>query len=212
MPLTTAQKLVTVLAGRPWYLAGGIAPTIVYQPKGAVSLAASYVNLASPGTNDASAGVAPTFDTAVGWIGDGTQYVISGATVSDTTWTVIVRYASLTVNGFLLGGGSGSNILGLRPQAGNVGYYFGDTFTAAPDAAASGRLAIAGTKGYRNGVVESGTIATPAAPASNPQYIFCRNNGTPANFVTCSIQAVAFYRAILTAGQIAAIDTKLAAL
>lgn len=55
-------------AAAPWYLAGGApTPIAVYQPKGAASLAASYVNLANPGTYDAAADVpgygAPTWTT-----------------------------------------------------------------------------------------------------------------------------------------------------
>ena len=64
----------------PWYLAGGIAKAnciAAYQPKGAASLAASYVNLVTPGTYDAAPGTAPTFDSALGWTFDGTsQYLV----------------------------------------------------------------------------------------------------------------------------------------
>ena len=60
-----------------WWAALGLSSTIVaaYRCKGAASLAASYVNLANPGTNDAVPTVAPNFDTAFGWQGTGTQYL-----------------------------------------------------------------------------------------------------------------------------------------
>lgn len=57
-------------AAVPWYLSGGIAAAnciVAYQPKGAASLAASYVNLANPGTYNAEPGSAPSFDTTIGW-------------------------------------------------------------------------------------------------------------------------------------------------
>jgi hypothetical protein len=69
-----------------WYLAGGAPmPIAAYQPIGAAGLAASYENLVD--TFDASPGVAPTFDAARGWIGDGTQYLQFG----DLTTTAFVQ-------------------------------------------------------------------------------------------------------------------------
>jgi hypothetical protein len=71
-------------AAVPWWLAGGVAAAnaiAVYQPKGAADLAASYVNLANPGTYDAAPGTAPTFDAATGWTFNGsTQYLTTGVT------------------------------------------------------------------------------------------------------------------------------------
>ena len=56
--------------------------TFANQPKGAASAAASYVNLANPGTYDLSNGTAyPAFNTATGWTfdGDSSQYLLIGA-------------------------------------------------------------------------------------------------------------------------------------
>lgn len=63
-----------------WWEAGGATNCVAaYQPKGAASLAASYVNLANPGVFDAAPGVAPTWDAATGWSFNGsTQYLRSG--------------------------------------------------------------------------------------------------------------------------------------
>lgn len=56
-------------AAVPWYLAGGVSAAnciAAYQPKGASSLEASYVNLANPGTYNLS-GATPAFDSALGY-------------------------------------------------------------------------------------------------------------------------------------------------
>ena len=62
-----------------WWEAGGATGAVaVYQPIGAASLAASYVNLANPGTYDAAPGVAPTWASA-GWTSNGTEYLGYGS-------------------------------------------------------------------------------------------------------------------------------------
>ena len=55
----------------PWYLKGGIPKAnciAAYQPKGAASYAASKVNLVNPGTYNLTDGANfPAWDTAIGW-------------------------------------------------------------------------------------------------------------------------------------------------
>ena len=79
-----------VSLGVDWWLAGGISAADVagvWQPKGAASLAASYLRLAGdkgyanidPAV--VGSGVAPGFDTASGWIYNGlTQFLTTGYT------------------------------------------------------------------------------------------------------------------------------------
>ncbi len=78
-----------------WWLSGGISAAnciAAYQPKGAADLAASYVNLANPGTYNAAPGVAPTWAAADGWTFGGTNYLLCGsATLNHNDITVIVR-------------------------------------------------------------------------------------------------------------------------
>ena len=82
-------------AAVPWWLSGGISAAnciAAYQPKGAADLAASYVNLANPGTYNAAPGVAPTWAAADGWTFGGTNYLLCGsATLNHNDITVIVR-------------------------------------------------------------------------------------------------------------------------
>lgn len=64
------QMGYTVSGNKPFYLLGDVDPSkaiFAYQPFGAASLAASYVNLITPGTNDAAPGTAPNFDASYGW-------------------------------------------------------------------------------------------------------------------------------------------------
>lgn len=65
-------------AAAGWWQVAGQTCAAAYQPIGAASLAASYVNLANPGTYNAAPGVAPTL-AAGGWSFDGlTQYLTTG--------------------------------------------------------------------------------------------------------------------------------------
>ncbi len=77
-----------------WDLSGTITTCVAaYQPKGAASLAASYVNLANPGTNNAAEGSAPSFSSA-GWTFNGTSnYLLISGTLpfSDSPFTMVAR-------------------------------------------------------------------------------------------------------------------------
>lgn len=89
-------KPKAVAGGGWWDLDGAITSCIAaYQPKGAVDYTASKVNLANPGTYNATEGVAPTWDTTTGWTGDGaSKYLDTGITVTDDeTHTLIFRYS-----------------------------------------------------------------------------------------------------------------------
>jgi hypothetical protein len=221
------QRMMTMAAGRgavtPWWLEGGIDPATavaVYQPIGAASLAASYVNLANPGVNDAAPGVAPTFDAATGWGFNGDDQVLTTGVVptNDQTWTAIARFSG--------GETAGNNryLLAMRhtetrqfglassTSLGGVGYANGGIATVSP-ALASGVLAVAGAAGYRNGAINATGITTWTGDASNPIVIGARSTGTLTQFFYIgNIQAVAIYNATLTAPQVAAVSAAMAAL
>ena len=93
--MISTHRIMPASHTRQWWLAGGIHPSQVvaaYQPKGAVDLAASYVNLANPGTNDAQVGVAPALDSS-GWVFGGSQHVNTGV-VPDENYCLAIRIAS----------------------------------------------------------------------------------------------------------------------
>lgn len=203
----------------PWYLSGGIASAncvAAYQPKGAASLANSYVNQNNPATHALTATTAPTLD-ADGWVFDGTQYLISDITpATNQTWSAIVRFSGQTLTGadprFLFGclkSNAGFGIACYYPPVGTgVAYLSGDFVTADtkfPEIA-SGILAIAGTKGYRNGIDEGVTLGSSAG-ANSPLTIGAVKGFSIFNYSIGKIQAIAIYNSILTAGQITAVTT-----
>jgi hypothetical protein len=203
---------------RKWYLAGGApAPVAVYVPKGAADLAASYVNLANPGTNNAAPGTAPTFAAATGWtfLTASSQYLTTGVTPGNN-WSVIVRFSDASVNGTLLGGRKAAGVsdgfvISNNFLSNQVLFDSGNRVTYAATVA-SGVLAIAGTRAYHDGVEVSAALpGTPVTPSAI--YIGALDNNPAAvGFYTGKIQAFALYNVALTAAQVLAISTAMAAL
>lgn len=218
MPLLTAGPSKFLGGGRsPWYRAGGApVPVAVYQPKGAADLAASYVNLANPGTYNATTGVAPTFDAASGWIGSGSAWLRTGIT-SANNMSVFVRFAGMV--------GSTSMLIGSR-LSGFDGLYF----TSTPDLTshyynygsralvaglmASGVMAIAGGNGYRDGALETSATGNSVTVGREIYMMALNTDGTASVFcaLNVSIQAIAIYSSVLTADQVAAVSAAMAAL
>ena len=209
-------------AAAAWWLSGGVSAAnaiAVYQPIGAASLAASYTNLANPGTYNAAPGVAPTWAAVTGWTFNGsTQYLTTGVVpVNNQTWSIIGRFASATVSGGTVIGGGNSGLttaILLQPRrAANsaVGYFSGQFLQVAP-AMSDGVMAVAGIYGYRNATVESGTI--PSAPGSfSACFVGAANNGgSPLLYFSGSIQSIAIYNTTLSAAQVAAISSAMSAL
>ncbi len=177
----------------PWYRAGGApAPVAAYLAKGAASQAASYANLVTPGTYDLTTTSAPTWDATNGWTGGGTKYLNTGITpANDQTWAMLVRYTGATASQTMLGVYSGSDrFFALAGYYFNtVTYWAGNAKNVSP-ALASGVIGLAGNKGYRNGVAESGTIPAGAGSITHAIYLLARNTtGTATEQFSGSIQA-----------------------
>lgn len=206
----------------PWWLLGGVSAgsaVAVYQPKGAASLAASYVNLANPGTYDAAPGTAPTFDAATGWTFTATssQYLTTGVTPA-SVWSLIVQYKDATVTGFKIAIGNRGSVDGrfyVGPSGTNssgVAYGYGDANLEKEPVLANGNLALAANQPYRNGSTNGYAFGIWTG-SSVALYIGCRNwNGTADGFFSGKIQAVAIYSTTLTATQVGLISTAMAAL
>lgn len=200
-----------------WWLSGGVAAAnaiAVYQPKGAASLAASYTNLANPGTYDAAPGTAPTFDAATGWTftAASSQYLTTGVTpAADGTWSVLARFSDAGINQMVFGGqgGSGQFYLWLRAdnkvEYGNIGYV-----TLAPRQS-EGVLGFAGKTAYRNG----SNVGTIGASSGAQRVIFIaayNNAGSPVLPLNGKVQALAIYNTTLTSTQVGLISAAMAAL
>jgi len=201
----------------PWW-AGAIA---AYQPKGAASLAASYTNLANPGTYNAALGVAPTWDALTGWTFNGTnQYLISGVMPQSQFWSYIIKYSDAVGDaGWIFGldgGVGGPRFIGIQPRRfGNrVRFFNGGSADSSPQLV-TGVLLIAGTKCFRDGVDSGLALAAWGGTApTNSLTIGCINNpsGAPADFLAVKIQAFAIYSFTLTAQEVADVSAAMAAL
>jgi hypothetical protein len=204
----------------PWWLSGGVSAAnaiAVYQPIGAASLAASYTNLANPGTFDAAPGVAPTWSAVDGWIfGGSPQRLTTGYTPTvPQAHTALIRFSDVTsVGGRWLFGAQSGGIFGIQPKddqaTPNVAYLSGFFVRVNPQLL-SGVLGISGNQGFRNGTAE-GTI-TNAGNVGVPIFLGAVNaGGSPGGYITAKIQAFAIYTPALTAPQVAAISAAMAAL
>lgn len=203
----------------PWYLAGGvdIANCIAaYQPKGATSYAASLVNLAHPGTNDATAaaGADPGWSAAAGWDGATGKYLKTGITGTIGVMTAIVRYTNAASTETPFGTTQSNAFFAIVPNYGTTSVYFliiaATRVIATPSV--NGVAAIAGLQGYLDGAA-SGAAVTGTSLTSVELYVMGANNGAgTASRFEGQVQAIAFYSTTLTGPQIAAITTAMNAL
>lgn len=195
----TFDRHAAVVAAANWWQAGGApTPIAVYQPKGAASQAASYVNLANPGTNDAAPGVAPSWSSA-GWAFNGSdQYLTTGITAQDDKWSMLIRLSGAPTSGL-------AAVIGYRDVFstkfqlwsslfGSVGYENNQDTTQSPGLA-TGVISMAAQTGYRDGiqdVVGGAPYATGAG--TNTVYVgCCNNNGTASWFAAFTCIAVAIW-------------------
>lgn len=216
-------KIPLLLGGKkkaagPWYLAGGVDAAncvAAYQAIGAASFAASKINLANPGTYDVTDGTKPpTWSAARGWIysdADITTALLSAVPFANT-YTIIVQF---------VGGGSDfgldrtlmsvmpSGAYMLRGSGTNHGYKNGSTqLTVATALSGKHNMAMAGAAAYLDGVAD-GAIPTAALSVTG---VVIGNNAAQSRGVIADITAVSVYNTALTAPQVAAISTAMAAL
>jgi hypothetical protein len=220
--LTVTQGRATLHAGAAsWWLEGGVAAAnaiVVYQPKGAASLAASYTNLANPGTYNAAPGKAPAFDTATGWgfTAASSQYLISSgfAIANDQTASVLVRVSDVAATGRRVAIGF-NNEFWISPSW-DATYKFyvsrGGSQKLYTPIATSGVLGTAGLANYLNGA-SLGNHSAQSASGNITSFAIGANSATsPANYLTGNVLAFALYNTTLSAPQVAAISAAMAAL
>lgn len=205
-------------AATPWYLAGGVSAAdcvAAYQPKGAADYAASKVNLANPGTYNADDEDthAPSFASGTGWTGGDGKYLLTGlvpSTALTTGMTIIARYSDAPaegVAGILTTIPFEFKTLGFLVENGYMLYLSGDE-PVVSELVTSGVCCLAGQKAYIDGVYID-DVSKSYLPGSEMQIL--RAPGDNLYFLG-SVQAVAAYNADLTADQVAAISTAMAAL
>lgn len=201
-----------------WYLAGGApVPVAAYQAKGAASLAASYINLANPGTYNATSAADPTFATATGWQFNGAA--ANGNLVSvalggnPASMTVIV--AGRNINNLSAGGrfydAAGASAL-IIPDLSNINraYQHGGSLIqiAGVQRNVNCTMAMAGSAAYLNSVDEAVNLAA----AGTITAMTFGNRAARDRTLNGYIYAVAIYSSVLSAAQVASVSAAMAAL
>ena len=203
----------------PWWLAGGVAvanAVAVYKPIGAASLAASYVNLANPGTYDAAPGTAPTFDPATGWTFSGSQYLTTGV-VPTSGFSVLCRFSNATglsshaPFGVSFSAGNQRFYIRVR-EAANRRYAYGTSTLLVAGSLTSGVVALAGNSAYLNGLSD-GIVVSSWTNTAIPFTIGAENTGsTRQAWYVGDVFAFVAYTTTLTGPQVAAVSAAMAAL
>ncbi len=224
MPLVTSSesRLITHRAvSGGWWLSGGISAAnciAAYAPKGAASQAASYTNLANPGTYNAAPGTAPTWNATDGWVflNANSQYLNTGIFPS-VGYSAIIRYSNAvagvgTFRGLLACRAATAWEIGLGNNSGQLYTFLGDTAPGWVTTPAGGVVALAGKDVFFDGS-NLGTITTNAA-APNLALCIGARNGTvaPAGYLTAYIQSIAIYSTTLTLAMVQAVTTSMNAL
>ena len=213
----------------PWWQVAGKTCVAAYQPKGAASLAASYVNLANPGTYDAAPGAAPTWASATGWTFNGTQYLVVAGLVQNRPLTMLVSASQSSSDG--------GGLLWTADATKNKGVAIGigTTFDTADNvvSALSATIAWLSSTSTVNiaGFVIGIALGNGANNVSAPYVLYLDGNpvksGNVAVFdtatdfniaaigvrgVSATIKSVVIYSSTLTAGEVATVSAAMAAL
>lgn len=203
-------------AAAPWYETAGVTWAAAYQAIGAVSQAASYVNLANPGNNNAVVVSAPTWGAATGWTFDGVAQNLRAGALSDSqeAMTIIVRYANLGTHGDKARCVMGSTFLSLHanlqisPFTKNLYWYRGNNGVAGAATPAGGVMALAGTSAYFNGAY----VGNTAFGGALSRNIFIGTSTQGSQFFNGDVLAAGIAMSVLTAEQVAAVSAAMAAL
>lgn len=200
-----------------WWAAGGIAGSAVgiYRAIGAASLAASYVNLANPGTNDAAPGVAPTWNATNGWISDGTKWLETNLAAA-SSWSFMIRYSGLTqYQKYICGAKLATGYFGYQPIYSAVPasdrrtFYNSNNKVTTGAQPTSGIAGIAGTIGYYNGVQD---VTGLSSSTNSVTFKIFQMGDLTSDRQDGNIQALAIYNSTLTPTQMAALYAAMAAL
>jgi len=203
----------------PWWSVDGATCVRAYQAKGAASYAASLVNLANPGTGDATTTAAPSWDAVNGWKGDGiSKYLNSNYTPNNQAHTYIIKFSSHPLGIYAVMGyeGASGNAMYIIPRrtitTDRTTCYHGNGLSVADGGTETGILAVAQKEFYKDGS-NIGTIGAGAGyPGGNILILSNSNAGTPFQFSSAYVQAVAIYSTVLTGPQIAALTAAMNAI
>ena len=202
----------------PWWEVAGKTCVAAYQPKGAASYAASKVNLANPGTYNVTSGLGdPTWGATDGWQFNGTQWLQTGVTATNSlTW--LIRYANhgaTTMGGIFGVEDTGNAQIVMYPNLYGMQFKSGGALTILrPDDWAAGVGAASPEYGYWNGT-SKGALADPLSGSTAHTIPIGANYGRVNDLYytqAVNILAFALYSATLTAEEIATVSAAMAAL
>lgn len=213
------RRVVKLGEVNPWWdpLGEGLCIWAAYQPAGATSFNGSLLDL-SPNANNAGdpgGAATPGWNAANGWVFDGAGDYLTTTFVpqNDQSQSVIMQYTNVTDVGVAFGANNGANrVFSLRPDSvGDLTYANGGLRVVVP-ALLAGNMCIAGPQGYRNGAAEGAPTGAWAGASALATYIGAWNTGAPGSQCALDIRALAIYDCALTAPQVLAIATVMAAL
>lgn len=211
------SRYTAAVTDKPWWLAGGIAPSAcvaAYQAVRASDYAASKVNLVD-GSSLAEKGGAISWTASGGWSFDRTNYLTTSIVPVRSITTIIASYANTE------GTSGGYTIIGIKTSnsctTALAGYWYGDQCYASNgqetgDAPAllSGTLAMSGLDFYRDGIYDS------TKDAGSGDHVLPLNIGaltTSINYrMRGNIYAIAIYILPLTASTISELTRAMNAL
>lgn len=204
----------------PWYLSGGISASNcigAYAAKGSASQAASYINLANPGTYDLTEGKAPSWNTATGWTftAASMEYLKTGI-IPNVGWSMIIRI-SMSGNGAYIpcGNSDGTNGLFIFPRYVDGKHYYSNGATLLSVAGAISTdttMSISALDAYLSGASD-GTIGGTNVRANVQLYVGAMNtSGATGNYMTGNLLALSIYNTALTPTQMSSLHTAMMAL
>lgn len=201
-----------------WDNNGAIASAVAaYAPKGAADFAASKTNLAGGGHTLANGTAFPTWSSGTGWTFNGsTQYLLSDLTPPmDQSWSAIVKFSGAVANDdafiFGLSQDSGLAYFAIAPRAETdsaVVYLYGTPGAVVTPGLAAGVLGIRGGQGNRNGDDEGAALTLADFDADEGIAIgaLSGNSGIAGGtYWGGVITSIAFYDAVLTEAEMAAV-------
>lgn len=231
MPVTIlrpSQRLLVpgtqVLSGRP---VAGVSipawadyPNVVaaYDAKNAASQAASYTNLANPGTYDLTVGSAPTWANGTGWTFDGTQYLLTGVIPVPGSWSMFVQFSNFVgyLTTFETPAGtvaSSSRWFGFYAlSTDKIRALVGSGIRDNSPSMQSGNYGISGNVPYRNGAAESLTVTVGTVNTVTEGITIGASRPTGSNPARITIRAIWIGSSTLSSGDVAALSAAMAAL
>lgn len=189
-----------------------------WQPKGATSLADSYINLAHPPHSAYSGGTPPTFDPLIGWTFNGTdQYLITREmNIANMSWCVrfsngATNAAARVVFGACAGGGGYEGVAFYNTYSSDNHIYKNGNYVLVAPRVTEGVFAATPTECFNNGVSEG---AMDNTMSSNYIIMIGALNlgGAITQYFSGNIVALALYSAALTNAQIIAVSNAMALL